>query len=84
MSPTRREVIRTAAAMLGAVGASRADATQSVPTIPLPTPRAKALMHAFALKYPIFQAPHGNSDVSGTLHRGCERWRDGLARSLYL
>ena len=60
MSPTRREVIRTAAAMLGAVGASRADATQSVPTIPLPTPRAKALMHAFALKYPIFQAPHGN------------------------
>ena len=63
MSPTRREVIKTALAV-GAtpevVGASRADAPQSVSTIRLPTPRAKALMEAFGLKYPIFEAPHGN------------------------
>ena len=63
MSPTRREVIKTAlavGAMPEAVGTSRADASQSVSTIPLPTPRAKALMEAFGLKHPIFEAPHGN------------------------
>ncbi len=63
MSPTRREVIKTVVAvgaMPGAVGASHADASQSLSTIPLPTPRAKALMEVFGLKYPIFQAPHGN------------------------
>lgn len=63
MSPTRREVIKTAlavGAMAEVVGASRADASQSVPPIPLPTPRAKALMETFGLKYPIFEAPHGN------------------------
>jgi len=63
MSPTRREVIKTALAvgvMPEVVGASRADASQSVSTIPLPTPRAKALMETFGLKYPIFEAPHGN------------------------
>src|SRR5229473_1143942 len=42
------------------VGASRVDASQSVSTIPLPTRRAKHLMEAFGLKYPIFEAPHGN------------------------
>ena len=63
MSPTRREVIKTVVAvgaMSNAVGTSRADTSQSVPTIPLPTPRAKALMETFGLKYPIFEAPHGN------------------------
>jgi hypothetical protein len=43
-----------------AVGTSHAVAPQSLSTIPLPTPRAKALMEVFGLKYPIFQAPHGN------------------------
>jgi len=63
VSPTRREVIKTMVAvgdMPEAVGASGADASQSVPTIALPTPRAKALMEVFGLKYPIFEAPHGN------------------------
>ncbi len=64
MSPTRREVIKTAlavGAMPEVVGAPRADAApQSLPAIPLPTPRAKALMETFGLKYPIFEAPHGN------------------------
>jgi nitronate monooxygenase len=63
VSPTRREVIKTmvaVGALPEAVGASRAGASQSVSAIALPTPRAKALMDAFGLKYPIFQAPHGN------------------------
>ncbi len=63
MSPTRREVIKTVVAAglpTGTIGASRADASQSVPAVPLPTPRAKSLMENFGLKYPIFQAPHGN------------------------
>ncbi|HEY2663322.1 MAG TPA: nitronate monooxygenase [Candidatus Binataceae bacterium] len=63
MSPTRREVIKTVVAVGAlpeAIGASRADTSQSVSTIPLPTPRAKALMEVFGLKYPIFEAPHGN------------------------
>jgi Nitronate monooxygenase len=64
VSPTRREVIKTAlavSAMPEVVGTSRADAApQSLPAISLPTPRAKALMETFGLKYPIFEAPHGN------------------------
>jgi nitronate monooxygenase len=62
MARTRREFIKTTAAagaMLSAVGASRSDALQSGHSIPLPTPRAKALMEMFGMKYPIFEAPHG-------------------------
>src|SRR6266403_4773233 len=64
MSRTRREFIKTTAAagaMFGVVGGSGLDASQSGPTIPLPTQRAKALMALFNLKYPIFEAPHGNA-----------------------
>lgn len=60
MSPTRREFIKAATAtgaMVEAVGASGAHASQS--GHPMPTPRAKALMELFGLKYPIFEAPHG-------------------------
>jgi len=63
MSPTRREVIKTAltvGVMPEVVGASQADAAESDAKIPLPTPRAKALMETFGLKYPIVEAPHGN------------------------
>jgi Nitronate monooxygenase len=63
VAPTRREVIKTmvaVGAVPDAVGASRAGASQAVSAIALPTPRAKALMDAFGLKYPIFEAPHGN------------------------
>jgi nitronate monooxygenase len=62
MEPTRRDFIKTTAAagaMFGTVGASRSNDSQSGRTIPMPTPRAKALMEMFGLKYPIFEAPHG-------------------------
>jgi Nitronate monooxygenase len=62
MERTRREFIkRTAAAgaMFGAVGTAATDAAQARHNITLPTPRFKALMEMFGLKYPIFQAPPG-------------------------
>jgi len=40
--------------------ASPAFAAEPVPD-PIPTERVKALMAAFGLKYPIFEAPHGNT-----------------------
>src|SRR5215470_4083565 len=63
MAPTRREFIKTTAAavaMLGPADASSTDAAQSRHDIPLPTPRSKALMEMFGLKYPILEAPHGS------------------------
>jgi hypothetical protein len=42
-----------------AVGAAATDAAQARHNITLPTPRFKALMEMFGLKYPIFQAPPG-------------------------
>jgi nitronate monooxygenase len=62
MKRTRRTFIKTTAAagaMFRAVGAPRSEAAQSGRTISLPTPRAKALMEMFGLKYPILEAPHG-------------------------
>ena len=64
MKRTRRDFIETstaAGALLGAAGASALSAAQSQSRIVLPTPRAKALMSLFDLKYPIFQAPHGRA-----------------------
>jgi hypothetical protein len=63
MKRTRRHFITTnaaAGALLGAAGASGLNAAQSRNPIAMPTPRAKALMALFNLKYPIFEAPHGN------------------------
>ena len=62
MERTRREFIKptaAAGAMFGAVGAAATDAAQARHNITLPTPRFKALMDMFGLKYPIFQAPPG-------------------------
>jgi nitronate monooxygenase len=62
MKRSRRDFIQTSAAtgaLLGAAGASGLDAAQSRMT--MPTPRAKAVMALFNLKYPIFEAPHGNA-----------------------
>jgi nitronate monooxygenase len=64
MKRTRRHFITTnaaAGALLGAAGASGLNAAQSRNPIAMPTPRAKALMALFNLKYPIFEAPHGNA-----------------------
>src|SRR5260370_16820747 len=47
-----------------AVGASRAGVSQSGAAIAVASPRAKAVMDAFGLKYPIFEAPHGNQTSS--------------------
>ena len=58
MRRTRREFIRTGAAF-GAVTDSPLESAQAQGTPPMPTPRAKALMAVFGLKYPIFEAPHG-------------------------
>jgi nitronate monooxygenase len=62
MARTRREFIKTTAAagaMFGPFCAPRLEAQQIGNRISLPTPRAKALMEMFGLKYPIFEAPHG-------------------------
>jgi nitronate monooxygenase len=54
-SDSRRNFLETSAAILGAVGVPRLNAAR----ITMPTPRAKALMSLFKLKYPIFEAPYG-------------------------
>jgi nitronate monooxygenase len=62
MARTRREFMKTtvaAGAIFGAGSASRSDTEQSRHGIPLPTPRHKALMEMFGLKYPVFEEPHG-------------------------
>jgi nitronate monooxygenase len=51
-TPTRRQFITTTSAAIG-VGAEPAVTS-------IPTERAKALVALFGLKYPIFEAPHGN------------------------
>jgi nitronate monooxygenase len=52
-SRTRRQFITTTSAAIG-LGAEPAVTS-------IPTERAKALMALFGLKYPIFEAPHGNT-----------------------
>jgi nitronate monooxygenase len=62
MELTRRNFVRASAAagaLLGVAGAPGTTAAQSRNVVALPTPRAKALMALFDLKYPIFEAPHG-------------------------
>jgi nitronate monooxygenase len=62
MKRTRRDFIgtgATAGSLLAAVGATRSEAAQTEHSVSMPTPRAKALMEKFGLKYPIFEAPHG-------------------------
>src|SRR6516162_5331530 len=65
MKCTGRNFIETSAAagvLLASVGAQTSNATQSPGnTVAMPPPRAKALMALFNLKYPIFEAPHGNA-----------------------
>jgi nitronate monooxygenase len=64
MPRTRREFIKATAAagaMVGVDGASGFGASASRDKASLPTPRAKALMELFDLKYPIFEAPHGSA-----------------------
>jgi nitronate monooxygenase len=64
MARTRREFIKTTAAagaMFGAAGVVELGASQERGAVPLPTPRSKALMEMFGLKYPIFEAPHGSA-----------------------
>jgi nitronate monooxygenase len=64
MKGTRRDFIETSAvagALLGSGGAPALSAAQSQRPIVMPTPRAKALMSLFGLKYPIFEAPHGRA-----------------------
>src|SRR5271169_6393901 len=62
MKRSRRDFIETSAAagaLLASVGTPGLNAAQSQRPIAMPTPRAKALMALFGLKYPIFEAPHG-------------------------
>jgi nitronate monooxygenase len=64
MKRTRRDFIETsvaAGALLGVAAASGLGVAQSQNPIAMPTPRAKALMSLFNLKYPIFEAPHGRA-----------------------
>ena len=58
MSPTRREFISWFASLAAYAGGSRLHAAK---TVSLPTPRAAALMAAFDVTYPIFQAGMGGS-----------------------
>jgi nitronate monooxygenase len=64
MKRSRRDFIKTnaaAGALLGSVSAPGLNAAQAQRPIAMPTPRAKALMSSFGLKYPIFEAPHGRA-----------------------
>jgi nitronate monooxygenase len=68
MKYTRRSFIETSAAagaLLASVGAQNSNADQSPRNaVAMPPPRAKALMALFNLKYPIFEAAHGNATRS--------------------
>src|SRR5262249_51351162 len=62
MKGSRRDFIKTnaaAGALLGSISAPVLSAAQPQRQIAMPTSRAKTLMSLFALKYPIFEAPHG-------------------------
>ena len=64
MKSTRREFIETgtaASVLLVSGGAQNLNAQQTRNAVAMPTLRAKALMALFNLKYPIFEAPHGNA-----------------------
>src|SRR5215468_97932 len=83
MRRTRRDFIRTgtaAGAAFGTVTDSPLGSAQPRRRVPMPTPRAKALMELFGLKYPIFEAPHGpGTTPPGAGHRDLQRGRDGRA-----
>jgi nitronate monooxygenase len=67
MKPGRREFIKsagTAGALFGMTVGAESGAPQSESKVTMPTPRAKALMELFGLKYPIFEAPHGPQTCS--------------------
>src|SRR5437899_4266877 len=67
---TRREFIRTTAAAGTALAFSSvpgSDASPAPTTTLMPTQRSKALMALFALKYPIFEAPHGARNTTPEL-----------------
>jgi nitronate monooxygenase len=64
MKSTRRDFIETSAVagvLLASAGAQTLNAQQTRNAVAMPTLRAKALMALFNLKYPIFEAPHGNA-----------------------
>jgi nitronate monooxygenase len=64
MKSTRRDFIETSAAagvLLASASAQTLNAQQTQIVVAVPTLRAKALMALFNLKYPIFEAPHGNA-----------------------
>lgn len=64
MKHTRRGFIESnaaAGALLGVGRVPQLNAAQSQPPTAMPTPRAKALLSLFGLKYPIFQATHGRA-----------------------
>jgi nitronate monooxygenase len=64
MKSTRRDFIEASAAagvLLAAGGAQTLNAQQIRNAVAMPTLHAKGLMALFNLKYPIFEAPHGNA-----------------------
>src|SRR6266576_6568636 len=68
---TRREFIRATAAAAGAsfaFNSAQGSGASPAPTaVPMPTQRSKELMTLFALKYPIFEAPHGARNTTPEL-----------------
>ena len=61
MASDRREFLRQTAAAAAALGPRAAAAVAQPRSAAMPTPRAKALMNAFGLKYPIFSAGMGGT-----------------------
>ena len=59
MSSNRREFMKQAASVAAVLGATASTATAQSGDSVMPTPRARALMDAFGLKYPIFNAGMG-------------------------
>jgi nitronate monooxygenase len=57
----RRQFMQIAGAAAAASASPQVASAQSRRATPMPTPRSKALMSLFRLKYPIFQAPHGRA-----------------------
>lgn len=68
MAYSRRKFLTGAAAGVGAslVGVPSGRSEQA-PRADIPTPRAKALMEIFGLRYPIFQAPSGGADLASAI-----------------
>src|SRR5213593_3913823 len=59
MASDRREFLRRTAAAAAALGARTTPSEAQTRAATMPTPRATALMQAFGLKYPIFNAGMG-------------------------